>query len=364
MTPGDALMRAICENPRDDLPRLVYADWLEENGQPGRAAFLRKELDIYARPEWDRERLRYERAIRDLPGRSEAHPWARPVGVGLPRWAYHSRWPVLRRGFPWSVGVDDLAALSGPAAGELFDRVPVENLDLRHVPDVGRLATNPRLARLTGVSWRNGHAGPRPAAAFGGSPYLAGLRGLGLAAGSLTAEGLAALVRTPVFRGLTAFDGDRLPPRLVRALLDGPGPGPRLTSLSLRAAPLGDEGFGLLLAAGLRAGPESLCLAGTGLNAARVEVLAGTAAIAGLRVLNLSANPVGNAGAAAIAASPHLPNLLVLDLSYCQVGDDGVRAILDSPPADRLVMLDLTGSPASAETKQELTARMGDRVRV
>lgn len=41
MTDGDALLRAILDEPADDAPRLVYADWLEENGQPERAEFIR-----------------------------------------------------------------------------------------------------------------------------------------------------------------------------------------------------------------------------------------------------------------------------------------------------------------------------------
>jgi uncharacterized protein (TIGR02996 family) len=28
----DALVRAIIENPDDDAPRLIYADWLNEHG--------------------------------------------------------------------------------------------------------------------------------------------------------------------------------------------------------------------------------------------------------------------------------------------------------------------------------------------
>jgi uncharacterized protein (TIGR02996 family) len=37
---GEALFRAVCENPADDTPRLVYADWLQENGQPERSEFI------------------------------------------------------------------------------------------------------------------------------------------------------------------------------------------------------------------------------------------------------------------------------------------------------------------------------------
>lgn len=38
------LLRDICETPEDDLPRLVYCDWLEENGEVELAIFIRKAL--------------------------------------------------------------------------------------------------------------------------------------------------------------------------------------------------------------------------------------------------------------------------------------------------------------------------------
>ncbi|VTU01329.1 Repeat-companion domain protein OS=Isosphaera pallida (strain ATCC 43644 / DSM 9630 / IS1B) GN=Isop_0391 PE=4 SV=1 [Gemmataceae bacterium] len=44
MSDGDALLAAIIANPDDDTPRLVYADWLDENGQPERAEFIRLQL--------------------------------------------------------------------------------------------------------------------------------------------------------------------------------------------------------------------------------------------------------------------------------------------------------------------------------
>jgi uncharacterized protein (TIGR02996 family) len=34
-----ALLASVLAAPDDDLPRLVLADWLEENGQPERAEF-------------------------------------------------------------------------------------------------------------------------------------------------------------------------------------------------------------------------------------------------------------------------------------------------------------------------------------
>jgi len=37
----DALVRAILADPRDDLTRDVYADWLEEHGRPLHASLVR-----------------------------------------------------------------------------------------------------------------------------------------------------------------------------------------------------------------------------------------------------------------------------------------------------------------------------------
>jgi uncharacterized protein (TIGR02996 family) len=42
---GDALFRAICENPQEDTPRLIYADWLDENGDTERAEFIRLQIE-------------------------------------------------------------------------------------------------------------------------------------------------------------------------------------------------------------------------------------------------------------------------------------------------------------------------------
>jgi uncharacterized protein (TIGR02996 family) len=45
MPEGDALLAAVLDNPQDDTPRLVYADWLDEHGtSAGERA--RAELDL------------------------------------------------------------------------------------------------------------------------------------------------------------------------------------------------------------------------------------------------------------------------------------------------------------------------------
>src|SRR5688500_9046788 len=45
---NSALRAAIIAHPDEDTPRLMYADWLQENGDPARAEFVRLHI------EWDR----------------------------------------------------------------------------------------------------------------------------------------------------------------------------------------------------------------------------------------------------------------------------------------------------------------------
>lgn len=40
------LIRAVVAAPDDDFPRLQVADWMDDNGQPGRAEFIRTQLEI------------------------------------------------------------------------------------------------------------------------------------------------------------------------------------------------------------------------------------------------------------------------------------------------------------------------------
>ena len=50
MNDGDALLAAICADPADDLPRLAYADWLEEHDDAARAEFVRVQCELARLP--------------------------------------------------------------------------------------------------------------------------------------------------------------------------------------------------------------------------------------------------------------------------------------------------------------------------
>ena len=54
MTTGDAILRAVFDSPYDDTPRLVFADWLEEHGDPLRAEFIRLQCELAGQPDCER----------------------------------------------------------------------------------------------------------------------------------------------------------------------------------------------------------------------------------------------------------------------------------------------------------------------
>lgn len=45
-TERESLIRDICEQPEEDTARLVYADWLQENGRQARAEFIRAQIAL------------------------------------------------------------------------------------------------------------------------------------------------------------------------------------------------------------------------------------------------------------------------------------------------------------------------------
>lgn len=43
---AQSFLRDVCENPGDDTPRLIYADWIEDNGDPDQAEFIRGQIRL------------------------------------------------------------------------------------------------------------------------------------------------------------------------------------------------------------------------------------------------------------------------------------------------------------------------------
>ena len=81
----------------DDTPRLVYADWLAENGQDDRAEFIRVQVERARLPAWDGAQVRLRLREQELLARhGEAWLAELPAIEG-------AKWEGFRRGTrrPW-----------------------------------------------------------------------------------------------------------------------------------------------------------------------------------------------------------------------------------------------------------------------
>lgn len=103
MDDGEALIRAIRAARDDDTPRLVYADWLDEHGDPARAEFVRLQCWLSAHPEshpkWEANWYREQELIRDHGLR-----WLAPL-AGYFRYTT----PEFNRGFVTSFYASDIS---------------------------------------------------------------------------------------------------------------------------------------------------------------------------------------------------------------------------------------------------------------
>lgn len=118
-----ALLRGVLVSPHDDLPRLVLADWLEENGHGARAAYIRVWVDS-TNP--NASAFRFGGVML----RDGAEPWG---GDGAVHEALVQGADIAheRRGFVESVELT-LAAFMG-AAPLLFSRHPITDVTLTRV---------------------------------------------------------------------------------------------------------------------------------------------------------------------------------------------------------------------------------------
>src|SRR5262245_48097600 len=108
MTGHDEFLRAILENPADDGPRLVYADWLQEYGDP-RGEFIRVQCELAKFPNPPGEANFFRRRERELArGLTDVWPW--PFGkLGDP--VITAEW---RRGFIAAIKCNLATLIGGP----------------------------------------------------------------------------------------------------------------------------------------------------------------------------------------------------------------------------------------------------------
>jgi hypothetical protein len=258
------------------------------------------------------------------------------------------------------VGADGIRAL---ARSETL--LGLRSLDLDHDPSAGSdenrfdaealiaLSEAPNLSGLTSLRLCPHELSEAASEALARSPYLRGLRSLGLAAGDYFANDheIRPLLGSPFLAGLERLDLRGMPVNAedVEALAASPAPA-GLRSLSLNLEHCGIAAVEALLdspwASGLR--QLTLCNApgrDVDLERSPVMALAKAASLAGLRELDLRSVPVGDEQLATLAESPHLSRLVSLKLGYTTyfLTEAGIRRLAESPALPALRRLSCRG---------------------
>src|SRR5438552_3752265 len=118
-----AFLQAILETPDDDAPRLVYADWLDDEGDAERAEFIRLGCRLARLDEPDPEREDLRRRW-DLLEHDHRHTWQPEVPLASRAFASIPPASPFRRGFVSLVSQNLDVFLESP---ERFDHLtPVE----------------------------------------------------------------------------------------------------------------------------------------------------------------------------------------------------------------------------------------------
>ena len=379
-----AFLDAIKEAPEDDMPRLVFADWLEERGSP-RGEFIRVQVELARLADVDPRRTELERREGMLFYSHQAEwlapwgKWLRKEGRKFVRGLAHIKLPAHAllnpqlappdgpRAFAWVekltlTEVRDAGQFAGIVAAEHFEHLTALCIPNSQAVDgkaVRALANSPHVRRLTELELSHLNLRAAGVRALADSPHLVRLTRLSLDTNLIGRKGVEALAASPHLTRLTHLNldfchvrGDGIRPLAESAHRD------RLVSLRLTANDLGEGGAEALTQAGPWPALRQLTLRYNGIGDGGVARLA-AGDFPALADLDLAANDIGDAGVAAIANAPQFASLRRLDLYDNDVGDAGLEALIASPylsPDLQLVLSDRS-SPVPGRLVSELLER-------
>lgn len=125
MSAESGFLKAIVHEPDEDAHRLIYADWLEENGNPERAEFIRVQCELAMLNEDTMHRRKLAFRSRELLEQHEEE-WAGPLREHFWLFSFH-------RGFVDTISIHD-EDLYDPAK-ELFSLYPLRRLAILETAD-------------------------------------------------------------------------------------------------------------------------------------------------------------------------------------------------------------------------------------
>jgi uncharacterized protein (TIGR02996 family) len=308
----------ILAHPDDDAPRLVFADWLEEQGDSDRAEFIRVQVERARLPQWDGRQVRLRLREQQL---LEQH---RPAWrADLPD-IEGVTWGAFRRGFVAMANFASFAVLKASASA-CWAATPIETVIIRWPRQREAIGRIPPIAGLRGLTIQATVVDQREVDRLANAPLLGTLRALNLHHCSLGAEGFRRLVASPHLGNLVAL---RVPfnsigSEGVSALFDA------VSLTSLAELHLSERGiYGLY--------GEDPILQATGL-----EALAAWPGLARVRSLILSGNEVGRDGLRALLRSPHGTGLKELALRANGLNGQAMKEFGEARQGLQLDVLDL-----------------------
>jgi uncharacterized protein (TIGR02996 family) len=306
MSEKAALLRGIKDAPQDDAPRLIFADWLEENegAGPGKAA-----RDALAWAGYIRRAIRAARCPRTDPEHWELQePQLRPAAAIALLPSALRQVADYERGFPDGLRMN--LGLFLARVGELADcPAPLYRLDLtRGTREVPELVQRPELRLFRRLRLGDLLVGDAEATALARCPHLANLTALDLGQGNVGPDGLAAIVTSDHLHNLS-----------------------------------------------------ELGLGRSDLGSAEVLRIAQSPSLAGLEKLDIGHAPFDAAAGLALATSPHLRRLRELRLwaTSCQAG--WLQAVVAGalPSLTALHLSGPPGAPSGALTALLQSPRFG-----
>jgi uncharacterized protein (TIGR02996 family) len=361
-----AFLQAILEQPDDDAPRLIFADWLEENGDTERAEFIRVQIELARMPDGDRK------------GAALRKREAALLKVHKQRWLGLLHAVIsdgeFRRGF-LEKAVFKYNQFSGHV-DSLLNSTPLRSLGIvfrsmmfsdRFDAALAELAKHPRVSLIEELDLSAAGLSEASIGGLARSEALTNLRSLNLMYCETGPGALKALMHSPTLRHLqelrlgSEWDYqylECLDDEAIQGLMNGPR-WHQLTALHV-SQPRASESSLVRLIESPNSQLRTLKLRGCRCNGRTVQALIERPERAARwRHLSLVGNSLKNKALLPLAQSPHLTNLATLDLRSNEASLMFARALAKSPSLQALTRLELGGNPIPAACDGVLEKRFG-----
>ena len=364
----DGLLAAVRDNPDDDTPRLVYADWLQEHGGDDRAEFIRLQCAAARLPDGDKERRKKEKAAAVLLKAHKAE-WFGPVWEKFSAYRPPEGHCRIDRGFVTGLkgSIHDFLNY----AREIRQYAPcLREVEAIHAHEfAGELLAKRFLRTVAVLRLRSVNMGS--VAALKDHPGWGAFDALDLmfvfdrAADTLAGLGSAPLVQSA--RRLDLQYGYFLEPghdEAVNVAVQAPSLREmrRLKAPNLRG--FGVRGIDADSAAALAAWPafkglDRLNFANCDIDDEAAVTLLTARALPELTRLSLNGNDLHTPTAEAIAASPKLSKLTELDLAWNNLRDGDAKILARSATLPPTLRLDVTYNRLTDRGLARLRERFG-----